>query len=65
MTDNGTPLTVGQHIMATPPLGHRRLCRVDRVHSDGLVVLSFARPRGKGRCAWATDVRWLTPVTAA
>lgn len=57
-------LTPGQMIMAVPPLGPRRLCRVDRINPDGLVVLSFPRPRNKGRCAWATDARWLNPEGA-
>lgn len=54
-----TAPAVGAHILAVPPTGTARECRVDRVTDDGLVTLSFPRPRGRGRFTWVKSVEWL------
>ncbi|RWA22697.1 hypothetical protein MBRU_12165 [Mycolicibacterium brumae DSM 44177] len=52
-------LIPGTTIMAVPPTGPARECRVDHVSENGMVVLSFPRPRGRGRFVWTKSVEWL------
>lgn len=49
----------GQIITVTCPMGVTRSVTVDKVSPQGLLQVSYALPRGKGRRAWTTDVAWL------
>lgn len=60
MTTTAPDLTPGTHIETTTPMGVRRVVRIDQLHENGLITLSYPLPRGKGRRVWVTERRWLT-----
>lgn len=59
MTSTTSSPIPGTLVMALPPTGPRRACRVDAVSENGLVTLSFPRPRGRGRFTWVKSLEWL------
>ncbi|MCB1257109.1 MAG: hypothetical protein KDB26_08400 [Microthrixaceae bacterium] len=52
-------LTAGSTVLALCPMGVRREVSLDAVHGNGLVRVSYALPRGKGRRTWTTEQKWL------
>lgn len=52
-------LTPGVRVLTHCPMGVRREVRVDEVFHTGLVRVSYALPRGRGRRTWTTEAAWL------